>query len=44
VIAPFAKDALPDQLAKIQWFDLTTGPFEERVEALIQNLKTREME
>ena len=28
----------------LQFFDLTTGPFEERVEELICNLKNREME
>lgn len=28
----------------IQWFDLTTGPFEECVGALIRSLRTREME
>lgn len=26
------------------WFDLTTGPFDQRVHELIRNLKTREME
>ena len=44
VVAPFMRGALPLQLTNIQWFDLTTGPFEERVEDLIRNLKTREME
>lgn len=41
--APFATDLLSPQLADIQWFDLTTGPFEARVEELIRSLKTREM-
>ena len=44
VVAPIAREALPPQLANIQWFDLTTGPFEERVEELIRNLKARDME
>jgi len=44
VIQPFPPDALPPQRANIQWFNLTTGPFEERVEELIRSLKTREME
>lgn len=44
IIAPFAAELLSPQLANIQWFDLTTGPFEARVEELIRSLKTREME
>ncbi len=44
VIAPFPHQTLPPQLANIQWFDLTTGPLEGRIAALIQSLKTREME
>ncbi len=44
IVAPFAHDVLPLQLANLQWFDLTTGPFDERVEELIRNLKTRDME
>lgn len=44
VVAPFAREALPPPLANLQWFDLTAGPFEERVEELIRSLKTREME
>jgi hypothetical protein len=44
IIQPFLPDALPPQLANIQWFNLTTGPFEERFEELIRSLKTREME
>jgi hypothetical protein len=44
VVAPFARVALPPHLANIQWFDLTTGPFDERIQELIRNLKTREME
>ena len=44
IISPFERGAMPLQLAKIQWFDLASGPFEERVEELIRNLKTREME
>lgn len=44
VVAPFAHDALPPHLANLQWFDLTTGPFDARVEELIRSLKTREME
>ena len=44
VVAPFARGTLPPQLANRQWFDLTTGPFDERVEELIRNLKTRDME
>lgn len=44
VIAPFSREALPVQLASLQWFDLTKGQFDERVEELIRSLKTREME
>jgi len=44
IITPFASDALPPQLARIQWFDFTTGPFDERIEELIRNLMIREME
>jgi hypothetical protein len=43
-IEPFALETLPLALRNIQWFDLTTGPLEERVEELIRNLKMREME
>ncbi len=42
------QQSLPPDLAlalgDIQWFDLTAGPFDERVEELIRNLKIREME
>jgi len=31
VVAPFAREALPEAFANIQWFDLTTGVFEQRV-------------
>lgn len=44
VITPSICENLPRQLFNIQWFDLATGPFDERVEELIRNLKTREME
>ncbi len=44
VIRPFAPGGLSPALAHHKWFDLTTGPFEERVEELIRSLKTREME
>lgn len=44
VVAPFASAALPPQLVGLQWFDLTEGRFEERLEELIHNLKVREME
>jgi hypothetical protein len=48
IVAPFEREEMPVELryvlAGIQYFDLTTGPFEERVEELIRNLKTREME
>ncbi len=44
IIAPFPPGFMPLQLASILWFDLTTGPFEERVEELVRSLKTREME
>jgi hypothetical protein len=38
------RPAISYQLRQLQWFDLTTGPFQERVDELIRNLKTREME
>ena len=44
VVASFAHDALPPHLANLQWFDLTTRPFDARIEELIRSLKTREME
>ena len=44
IIAPFDPSALTPQLRMIQWFDLTTGQFDERMEELIANMKTREME
>lgn len=44
VVNQFDRSALPLELRPIQCFDLTTGPFDERVEALIRSLKTREME
>ena len=50
IVAPFPDEAVPwswsDQMEFqcIQRFDLTTGSFDERVEELIRNLKTREME
>lgn len=48
VIEAFPPGSIPPaiefQLANIQRFDLTTGRFGERVEELIQSLKTREME
>lgn len=44
IIEKFDRTALPSDLQAIQYFDLTTGPFDERIEALIDNLKTREME
>jgi TIR domain len=44
VVAPFLREALPPALRDIQWFDLTTGPWEERIAALIRSLKTREMD
>jgi hypothetical protein len=31
-------------ISYLQFFDLTTGPFDERIEELIRNLKTREIE
>jgi hypothetical protein len=40
----FEHFALPRERQSIQHFDLTTGPFEERVEALIRSLRIREME
>lgn len=39
VVAPFAHDAFPPQVANLQWFDLTTGPFDARVEELIRSLR-----
>jgi hypothetical protein len=51
-IIPVVVEAIPPgsmrpsikyQLEAMQWFNLSTGPFEERIETLIQNLKTREM-
>ena len=44
IIEQFNHAMLPLQLRHIMYFDLTTGPFEDRVEELICNLKKREME
>lgn len=44
IVAPFAREALPLQLTNLQWFDITKGRFEERMEELIRNLKARDME
>ena len=43
IVSPFDRTSLPSELRSIQWFDLTTGPFDDRVEELIRNLKSREM-
>lgn len=44
LVAPFAPELLPRDQFKFEWFDLTNGSFDERVEGLIRNLKAREME
>ena len=44
IVSKFDRSAIPRELQSIQWFDLTTGPFDERVEELIRNLKIRDME
>jgi hypothetical protein len=44
VVAPFARESLPPQLATLQWFDISTGRFEERMAQLIRSLKMRDME
>ncbi len=44
LVTPFATPTLPLQLQAIQWFDLTSGPFDDRMEELISAMKTREME
>jgi hypothetical protein len=44
IVSQFDRSGLPPELQDIQYFDLTTGQFEERVETLIWSLKTREME
>lgn len=44
VITPSIMELLHSQLFNIQCFDLTSGPFDDRIEELIRNLKTREME
>ena len=43
-VSPIQAGQLPPDLARIQYFDLTTGALDERIEALIQALKFREME
>lgn len=46
IIAPFAPEDVPDSLRyflPVRPFDLTTGPFDERVEELIRDLKKRDM-
>ena len=44
IVTQFNRGALPKELRAIQWFDLTNGRFEDRVEELIRNLKARDME
>lgn len=43
LVAPIDRSELQLQLRYIQWFDLTTGQFANRVEELIHILKTKEM-
>ncbi|MFC1661906.1 toll/interleukin-1 receptor domain-containing protein [Gemmatimonadota bacterium] len=47
VVEPLSPDSLPERMRKplllYSWFDLTTGDLEQRVEDLIQSLKTREL-
>lgn len=46
-IEPIGWSELPTPIQFIgylQFFDLTNGPLDERIEELIKNLKTREME
>jgi len=38
VIAPFDQGKMPHELANIQWFDLTSSPFDQRIEELISFL------
>jgi hypothetical protein len=44
IAGKFDSESLPYSLANLQVFDLTTGPLEDRIEALIKNLMAREME
>jgi len=39
IIAPFDKDKIPPHLRNIQWFDLSAGPLDQRVDDLITYLK-----
>jgi len=47
IVSPFERETLTDTLrfalGSIECFDLTTAPFEERIEELIHQLKTQEM-
>lgn len=47
IIAPFKREEMKDQLRfvleSIQYYDLTSGPFEQRVEELITFLKKQEI-
>jgi hypothetical protein len=44
IVSQFDRSALPRELQSIQYFDLTTGPLDERMRVLIRDLKAREME
>jgi hypothetical protein len=40
LVAPLEQADWPSQLTNVQWFDLTSGPFDERVSELIHTLET----
>jgi len=44
IVKPLSIGSLPIQISKLQVFDLTVGKYEERIEELVRNLRTREME
>ena len=44
VISPIESGLLPTQLANVQWFDLTMGSFEQRIQELITLLKDQEIQ
>jgi hypothetical protein len=43
VISPLNPGIMPPQLENIQWFDITTGPIDQRIQELITFLKKQEI-
>jgi len=44
IVAAFDKERILPQLKNIQWFDLTMGSFDQRIQELITFLKNQEIQ